>query len=141
MLPTGSYCSQSMDSLLQQTVSNTSSHCTLLQCPPEESKEEEEEEEEETAEEEEETAEEEEVAAEMFEELLKLRCGRHTIWRHRSAWKKRHYSSASYAMLTINILIHVENFLNTSQKNFASKQHPHNNKNNNNNKLFILLVQ
>jgi hypothetical protein len=132
MLPTGSYCSQSMDSLLQQTVSNTSSHCTLLQCPPEESKEEEEEEE---------TAEEEEVAAEMFEELLKLRCGRHTIWRHRSAWKKRHYSSASYAMLTINILIHVENFLNTSQKNFASKQHPHNNKNNNNNKLFILLVQ
>jgi hypothetical protein len=77
----------------------------LLQCPPEKSKEEEEEEE----------AEEEEVAAEMFEELLKLRCGRHTIWIHRSAWKKRHYSSFS-AMLTINISIHVENFLNRSQK-------------------------
>jgi hypothetical protein len=60
-----------MDSLLQQTVSNTSSHCTLLQCPPEKSKREEEEEEE--------PAEEEEVAAEMFEELLKLRCGRHNM--------------------------------------------------------------
>jgi hypothetical protein len=78
----------------------------LLQCPPEKSKEEEEE----------------EVAAEMFEELLKLRCGRHTIWRQRSAWKKRHYySSSSSAMLTINILIHVENFLNRSQ-NFFCKQ-------------------
>ncbi len=90
MLPTGSYCSQSTDSLLQQTVSNTSSHCTLLQCPPEKSKKEE--------------AEEEEVAAEMFEELLKLRCGRYTIWRQRSAWKKRHYSCSSSTMLTIKYL-------------------------------------
>jgi hypothetical protein len=85
----------------------------LIQCPPEKSKKEEEEEEEE--------AEEEEVAAEMFEELLKRRCGRHTIWRHRSAWKKRHYSSSSSAMLTINILIHVENFLNRSQISFCKQ--------------------
>jgi hypothetical protein len=62
----------------------------LLQCPPEKSKKEE--------------AEEEEVAAEMFEELLKLRSGRHTIWRQRSAWKQRHYSSSSSTMLTIKYL-------------------------------------
>jgi hypothetical protein len=49
----------------------------LLQCPPEKSKKEEEA-----------AAQEEDVAAEMFEELLKLRCGRHTIWRHRSAWEE-----------------------------------------------------
>jgi hypothetical protein len=79
----------------------------LLQCPPEKSKKEE--------------AEEEEVAAEMFEELLKLRCGRHTIWRQRSAWEKRHYSSSSSTMLTINSLIHVENFLNRSQKKFCKQ--------------------